>query len=60
MWLQKNYFFYRNLFSSMLWTAHGGDGTELDQIKHSTKPNLTQQMEKDYFFFFFSTMGSLI
>lgn len=31
------------MFSTMLWAAQGGDGTEVDQINHSTKPNLIQQ-----------------
>lgn len=52
----KKKFFFVNLFSSMLWAAQGGDGAELDQIKHNMKSN-SANWEKDYFF---SRMGSLI
>lgn len=34
----------------MLWVAQGGDGTEFNQIKHSTKPNLTQQTWREITF----------
>lgn len=54
----KKIFFFMNLFSSVLWAAQGGDGAELDEIKHSTQPNLTQQTGKKIIFF--SRMGSLI
>lgn len=40
---EKNLLFFIKMFSTMLWAAQGGDGTEVDQIKHSTKPNLIQQ-----------------